>query len=53
MNKGTIILVISLSLLIAPEIATARKTPPLAKEFEVKYDKGPYENVMTANQVGG
>ena len=50
MNKGTIILVIFLSLLITPKMTIARKAPPPAKEFEVKYDKGPFEKVIAADR---
>jgi len=50
MKKGIIILFLSLSLLIAPEMTLAGKPLPMAKEFEVKYDKGPFERVMTADQ---
>lgn len=50
MKRGTIVLFASLSMLIAPDMTLARKSPPPAKQFEVKYDKGPYENVMTADQ---
>jgi len=50
MKRGTIILFASLSMLVLPEMTLAKKAPPPAKEFEVKYDKGPYEKVMTADQ---
>jgi hypothetical protein len=50
MKGGTIILFISLSLLMAPKITIAGKPPPPAKEFEVKYDKGPFEKVMAADR---
>ena len=50
MKKGIIILFLSLSLLIAPEMTLAGKSLPMAKEFEVKYDKGPFERVMTADR---
>jgi hypothetical protein len=50
MKRGTITLLISVSLVIIPEITLAKKAPPRAKEFEVKYDKGPYERVMTADR---
>jgi tetratricopeptide (TPR) repeat protein len=50
MKRGTIILYASLSMLVMPGMTLARKALPLAKEFEVKYDKGPYEKVMTADQ---
>ena len=50
MKKGTIILFASLTMLMLPEMTLARRALPPAKEFEVKYDKGPYENVMTADQ---
>jgi len=50
MKKGTIIMLISLSLLITPKMTLARKAPPPAKEFEVKYDKGPFEKVMAADR---
>jgi len=50
MKKGTVILFAFLAMLMGPEITLARKAPPPAKEFEVKYDKGPYEKVMTADR---
>ena len=50
MKEGTIILFISLSFLIAPKMTVAEKAPPQAKEFEVKYDMGPFEKVMTADR---
>jgi tetratricopeptide (TPR) repeat protein len=50
MKRGTIILFASISMLIAPEMALAKKALPPVKEFEVKYDKGPYEKAMTADQ---
>jgi hypothetical protein len=50
MNKGTIILVIFLSLLITPRMTIARKAPPQAKEFEVEYDKAPFEKVIAADR---
>ena len=50
MQKGTIILFLSLSLLIVPEMTFAGKPPPPAKEFVVEYDKGPFEKVMAADR---
>jgi tetratricopeptide (TPR) repeat protein len=51
MKRGTIILLFaSISMLIAPEMTLAKKALPPVKEFEVKYDKGPYEKAMTADQ---
>lgn len=50
MKEGTVILFISLSLLMAPKITLAGKANAQAKEFEVKYDKSPYEKAMTADQ---
>jgi len=50
MKKGTVILFASLAMLMGPEMTLARKAPPPAKEFEVKYDKGPYEKVMAADR---
>jgi tetratricopeptide (TPR) repeat protein len=50
MQKGTIILFLSLSLLIVPEMTLAGKALPPAKEFGVKYDKGPFEKVMAADR---
>ncbi len=50
MKDGTIILFISLSFLIAPKMTVAEKAHPQVKEFEVKYDKCPFEKVMTADR---
>ena len=50
MKRGPIILFASLSMLVLPEMTFAKKALPPAKEFEVKYDKGAYEKVMTADQ---
>ncbi len=50
MKRGTIILFASLTMLMLPEMTLARRALPPAKEFQVKYDKGPYETVMTADQ---
>ena len=50
MKEGIIILFISLSVLITPKITHAGKPPPPAREFEVKYDKGPFEKVMAADR---
>ncbi len=50
MKEGIFILFISVSLLMAPKITLAGKAPPPAKEFEVKYDKSPYEKAMTADR---
>ncbi|UCD70788.1 MAG: hypothetical protein JSW70_07225, partial [Syntrophobacterales bacterium] len=50
MKKGTATLVISLSLLMGPKMTLAAKPPPQAKEFEVKYDKGFFEKVTTADR---
>jgi hypothetical protein len=50
MKRGTIILLASLSMFVPPEMTLAKKALPPAKEFEVKYDKDPYEKVMTADR---
>jgi hypothetical protein len=50
MKGATIILFISLSVLMAPKTTLAGKVPPPAKEFEVKFDKGPFEKVMSADR---
>jgi len=51
MRKRTIILLVSLAMLIPSQVSLAKKeTPPNARDFEVKYDGGPYEKVMAADQ---
>jgi hypothetical protein len=50
MKRETMILFTSLAMLVSPGMTLARKAPPPAKEFQVKYDKGPFEKVMTADR---
>ena len=50
MKRETVILFTSLAMLVFPGMTLARKAPPPAKEFQVKYDKGPFEKVMTADR---
>jgi len=50
MKKGTVILFVSLYLFMASGVTFAGKATLQPKEFEVKYDKGPYEKAVTADR---
>ncbi len=51
MKRRRIILLITLAMFILPQMSLAKKEAgPRPKDFEVKYDGGPYEKVMTAEQ---
>ncbi len=50
MKKEAIIFFTSLAMILATEADPAEKVPRGAKEFAVKYEKGPYEKAMAADQ---
>jgi tetratricopeptide (TPR) repeat protein len=50
MKKEAVVFFISIAVLLGINANALGKVPHAAREFEVKYDKGPYEKVMTADQ---